>query len=127
MKNWIEILSKETTAFRYRALDDFYILSPNFFFLDSNDGIAVRIDEDEEGRPIFCDCHTTLDYLEDVREVDVYDYADKLNKIVKRYRLDFNKTERTFSLKVPTDQPDYFVKYLGYFLQALSLLANIDV
>ena len=72
-------------------------------------------------------CHVGCEQaaVEDI--VKIIAYADKLNKIVKRYRLDFNKTERTFSLKVPTDQPDYFVKYLGYFLQALSLLANIDV
>lgn len=43
------------------------------------------------------------------------------------YKYNLEIEDRTFKLAVPTTQPYYLTKYLGFFTQALSLIANIDI
>lgn len=108
----------------YREFDGSYIVAIPFFFPGTSESIAIKISFDELGRPILSDCHTTLDYLEEM-DIDINMYSQKLDKILTRY--DFTLQDRTFTLKVPTDQPYYLTKYLGFFIQGLSLIANLNI
>lgn len=119
-----EILKNYQDNISYREFDGSYIVAVPFFFLGTSDSIAIKISFDEFERPILSDCHTTLDYLEEM-DVDIDKYKQKLEKIVHKYSLEIE--DRSFKLAVPTTQPYYLTKYLGFFVQALSLIANIDI
>lgn len=108
----------------YREFNGSYIIAVPFFFPNSSDSIAIKISFDELDRPILSDCHTTLDYLDETG-IDVNAYRQKLEKIMHKYDLDME--DRAFKLAVPTTQPYYLTKYLGFFIQALSLIAGIDI
>lgn len=108
----------------YREFNGAHIVAIPFFFPNSCSSIAIKISFDELGRPLISDCHTTLDYLDEM-EVDIDRHKQKLQKIMRRY--DLKRNDREFSLAVPTDQPYYLTKYLGFFVQALSLIANVNI
>lgn len=119
-----EIKKNYADAISYREFNGSYIVAIPFFFPNSSDSIAIKISFDELERPILSDCHTTLDYLDEM-VIDISQYSQKLKKITDRYNLELD--ERTFTLAVPTTQPYYLTKYLGFFVQALSLIANINI
>lgn len=124
MRDYLKIINENFKDINYRTGEDYIIFSPYFLFPESHNGIAIMIREDELGRPILSDCHTTLDYL-DYMEIDLNLFQEKFEKIKNRYG--FLLEERTIKMTVPTDQDDYFIKYLGYLIQAISLIANIDI
>lgn len=95
-----------------------------FYYSQSDESIAIKITETEDGRPVLSDCHTAFDYLEE-RDVEIEEYAEKLEKIKKRYGL--IQDGNVFRLTVPTNDITYVKLYLGYFIQALSLIANLDI
>lgn len=119
-----EILKNYRDNISYREYNGAYIVAIPFFFPFCNDSIAIKISFDEFERPILSDCHTTLDYLCEM-DIDINKYKQKLDKIMYKYNLEIE--DRTFKLAVPTTQPYYLTKYLGFFTQALSLIANIDI
>ncbi len=119
-----EIFKNYKDNISYHEFNGSYIVAVPFFFLGSSDSIAIKISFDELERPILSDCHTTLDYLEEM-DVDMDKYKQKLEKIVYKYSLEIE--DREFKLTVPTTQPYYLTKYFGFFVQALSLIANIDI
>lgn len=124
MKNYRELFKKMENELTIREFEDFVIVTPAFYFLGTSESIAIRISEDELGRPIFSDCHTTFDYLDEIG-IDLNNFQDKLNVIKEKY--DLSMEENSFTLKVPTNQDIYIIKYLGFFIQAISLIANIDI
>ena len=115
-------LYREDTTVR-RGEGCVFILLP-FFHTKSDDGITIKVSEDEDGLPVLSDCHTTVDYLE-LRDVELSDYSDRLKKIIRRFglTLDGNVIRAT----VPSLDENYVEIYLGYFIQALSIIANIDI
>lgn len=119
-----EILKNYKDNISYREFNGSYIIAIPFFFPNFSDSIAIKISFDEFERPILNDCHTTLDYLDEM-DIDINMYKEKLDKIMFKYNIEIE--ERTFKLAVPTTQPYYLTKYLGFFIQALSLIANIDI
>lgn len=119
-----EIFENYKDNISYREFNGAYIIALPFFFPGSSESIAVKISFDELERPILSDCHTTLDYLED-SGVDVGEHKERLEKIMRKY--DLKIEDREFKLAVPTTQPYYLTKYLGFFTQALSLIANVDI
>lgn len=119
-----EILKNYNDNISCRTFDDFHIVAIPFFFPNSSSSIAVKISFDELERPILSDCHTTLDYLDEM-DIDIDEYKQRLDKIL--YRYDLKIEDREFKLSVPTTQPYYLTKYLGFFIQALSLVANINI
>lgn len=119
-----EILKNYNDNISYREFNGSYIIAIPFFFLNSRNSIAIKIAFDDFKRPILSDCHTTLDYLEE-NDVNINDYKEKLEKII--YKYDLQIEEREFKLAVPTTQPYYLTKYLGYFIQSISLIANINI
>lgn len=119
-----EILNNYNENISYKEYNGSYIVAIPFFFLNTSTSIAIKISFDEFERPILSDCHTTFDYLEEI-DVDINDYKQQLKKIMDRY--DLKIEEREFKLAVPTTQPYYLTKYLGFFIQAISLIANINI
>lgn len=119
-----EIFKNYNDNISYSEFNGSYIIAIPFFFPNSGNSIAIKISFDELERPILSDCHTTLDYLEEM-DIDVSDYKQKLEKIM--YRYDLKLEDREFKLVVPTTQLYYLTKYLGFFTQSLSLIANINI
>lgn len=124
MINIDNILNNYKENISCKEFDGSYIVAIPFFFLNTCESIAIKISFDEKERPIISDCHTTLDYFEELN-IDINNYKEKLDKIMYRYSLELE--QRTFKMLVPTTQPYYLTKYLGFFIQALSLIANIDI
>lgn len=119
-----EILKNYLDNSSYKEYNGSYIIAIPFFFPNSSSSIAIKISFDEFQRPILSDCHTTLDYLDEI-DVDIDKYQRKLEKILDRYNLKIE--DREIKIDVPTTQLYYLTKYLGYFIQSLSLIANINV
>lgn len=119
-----EIFQNYQDNVSYSEFDGAYIVALPFFFPNSSSSVAIKISFDELGRPLLSDCHTTLDYLDEM-EIDIDRHKQQLQKIMRRY--DLTLEDRQFLLAVPTDQPYYLTKYLGFFVQALSLIANVDL
>lgn len=95
-----------------------------FFYTKSDESIMIKISENENGLPVFSDCHTTEDYLE-LRDVELADYGERLEKIIRQFGLVHDGN--VFRMTVPSLEETYIELYLGYFIQALSIIANIDL
>lgn len=103
--------------------DDCVIIGLPFFHYGHDESIAIRIDEKEDGL-VLSDCHTTEDYLE-AQGVELADFGERLEKIIKRFGLVHDGN--VFRKIVPSPVENSFKRYLGYFIQALSIIANIDL
>ena len=99
-------------------------IAPPFYHLESNDSIALKFSETEDGRPIITDCGTTKDYL-DLMNINLKDYREKLNAIKKRFWLE--EENGAFIMTIPTNSLPYVINHIGYFIQAISIIANIDL
>lgn len=95
-----------------------------FFYTKSDEGIMIKISENEQGLPVLSDCHTTEDYLE-FRDVELADYSERLEKVIRQFGLVHDGN--VFRMTVPSLEDNYVEIYLGYFIQALSIIANIDL
>ena len=107
-----------------RSENGYVIVAPPFYHLESNDSIALKFSETEDGRPVITDCGTTRDYLE-LMEIDLKDYREKLDAVKKRFWLE--EENGAFIMTVPTNDPLYVMNHIGYFIQAISIIANIDL
>ena len=84
----------------------------------------MRFSETENGRPIVTDCGTTRDYLE-LMDIDLKKYREKLNAIKERFGIE--EEDGAFIMTMPTNSLSYVQRSLGYFIQAISIIANIDL
>ena len=121
VKKMLDLYRKNTTV-QY-GNDCIFIALP-FFHTKSDESILIKVCENEDGLPVFSDCHTTVDYLEE-RDVSLADYAERLEKAIRRFGL--IQDENVFRMTVPSTDDTYVELYLGYFIQALSVIANIDL
>ncbi len=99
-------------------------LAPPFYHIDSDESIALRFSETADGRPVLTDCGTTGDYLE-LREIRLKDYRGKLDAVKERFFIE--EENGAFVMTMPTNSPEYVKLHLGYFIQAISIIANIDL
>lgn len=95
-----------------------------FYHIDSDESIALRFSETEDGRPVISDCGTTMDYLE-LKDIRIKDYREKLDAIKERFFIEENNG--AFVMTMPTNSLVYVQNHLGYFIQAISIIANIDL
>ena len=121
VRQLIEEYSKSITV---RQSGDFVFLTPPFFHPESDESIALRFSQTEDGRPRITDCGTTLDYLE-LRDINIEKYRDKLENIKKRFFLE--EENGAFITTMPTDSLNYVKRALGYFIEAICIIANIDL
>ena len=117
----LDLYRKDTTV-RYGNGCTF--ISLPFFHTKSDDSIVIKVSENADGLPVFSDCRTTVEYLEE-RDVELADYSERLEKITRRFGL--IRDENVFRMTVPSADDIYVELYLGYFIQALSIIANIDL
>ena len=121
----IELLLDEySKSVRIRQSGEFIFVTPPFFHLQSDESITLRFSQTEDGRPVISDCGTTKDYL-DLMDIDIEDYREKLNAIKERFYIE--EVDGAFVTTLPTGSINYVKKHLGYFIQALSIIANIDL
>lgn len=101
----------------------FFIIN-SFFFLGSDESVSLRINETEDGSFILSDCGSTMDYLE-IEDINIADYEESLRAILNRYNITFDSG--VFQ-KVTGSNTEFSLKLsLGYFIQGLTLIANIDM
>ena len=115
-------LYRKNTTVKYGNTGIFITLP--FFHTKSDESILIKVTENEDGLPVFSDCHTTKDYL-DMRDIELDDYSERLEKVIKRFGLMYDGN--VFRMTVPSTEENYIELYLGYFIQALSIIANIDL
>ena len=109
---------------RIRERDGYTIVTPHFFHIESDESIALRFSETEDGRPIVTDCGTTMDYLE-IMDINLNNYRPKLEEIKKRFFIE--EDDGVFKMTIPTDSPLMVINHICYFIQAISIIANIDL
>ncbi len=120
-----EVLDKYREDISVRRGEDgnIFVALP-FYHLESNNSVALKFSETENGRPVITDCGTTRDYLE-LMDINLKDYREKLNAIKKRFFLE--EENGAFLMTVPTNSLPYVINHIGYFIQAISIIANIDL
>ena len=122
----IEKLTEEyfkSVTIRHR--DGCVFATPPFFHIESDESIALRFSETEDGRPIVTDCGTTRDYLE-ITDINLKNYQDKLNAIKERFFIEEDENGAFYTV-IPTASLNRVKVFLGYFIQAISIIANIDL
>ena len=117
----LDLYRKNTTV---KCGDSGIFIALPFFHTKSDESILIKVYENEDGLPVFSDCHTTVDYLE-LRGVSLTDYGKRLENVIRRFGLVHDKD--VFRMTVPSLEDIYIELYLGYFIQALSIIANIDL
>lgn len=95
----------------------------SFFFPGSDESLALCINQIEDGRYLLSDCGSTVDYLE-IEDVDLASYQENLKRILERFNVTFDG--KVFRKTTGSDSEVSLKLCLGYFIQALSLIANID-
>ena len=104
--------------------EDYAIIGLPFFHFGHDEGIAIRF-SNVNGQLIVSDCHTTIDYL-DANDIDLQDYPDKLDAIMSKFGvyLDGNVFRKVIH---DADWLPSLNREVGYFLEAMSLIAHIDI
>lgn len=108
-----------------RDRGDYIIVTPHFFHIESDESIALKFSQTEDGRPVITDCGTTKDYLE-ITNINIKDYREKLETIKERFFIEEDENGAFFMI-MPTDSLPAAYNYIGYFIQAISIIANIDL
>lgn len=71
------------------------------------------------------DCHTTVDYLEE-NNVDIDNYYDKLSAIMQKFDLVLDG--KVFRKIIYNSDNDFdLCRGVGYFIEAVALIAHIDL
>ena len=104
--------------------EDYAIIGFPFFHFGHDEGVAVRF-SNTNGQLILSDCHSTIDYL-DANDIDLKDYPDKLDAIMRKFDiyLDGNVFRKVIH---DADYLPSLNRQTGYFLEAMSLIAHIDI
>lgn len=113
---------RRSTTVRYGSSGVF--VTPPFYHINNDESIALRFSEAEDGRPVISDCGTTMDRLE-LMDVRLKDHRERLNAIKERFCIE--EKDGAFFMKVPTTSLEHVIMHIGYFLQAITLIANIDL
>ena len=121
IENFLDLYRKDTTV-KY-GNNCIFIALP-FFYPKTDESISIKITENDDGLLVLSDCHTAEDYLE-LRDVELTDYSERLQKIIRQYSLIHDGN--VFRMTVPCLDKIYIEIYLGYFIQAITLIANIDL
>lgn len=104
--------------------DDFAIIGLPFFHLGYPEGIAIRLTY-KNSEIVVSDCRTTMEYLYD-NNVDLDDYSDKLTKIMNKFGLFLDGD--VFRKVIHSDKSHCFLfREIGYFIEAITLIAYINL
>ncbi len=120
----VEKLLEQYQNYKVRRGRSGIFVTVPFFLAGSDESIALRFSEAEDGRPVITDCGTTIDYLLS-RDINVEKYRPKLNAIMQRFGL--RQEDGAFVMTVPTTTLNFVKDELDSFIQAISVIANIDL
>lgn len=121
VKQLIEAYHKNITVIEK---ENGVLVMPLFFHIDSDESIILRFCAAESGIPTITDCGTTKEYLQ-LRDIRMEDYREKLEAIKERFFIEEN--DGVFSAVIPTNDLQHAGVYVSYFIQAISVIANIDL
>ena len=113
---------RENTTVKY-GNEAVFIALP-FFYPNSDESISIKVTENEQGLLVLSDCRTAEEYLE-LKDIELSDYSERLQKIIKKFSLIHDGN--VFRMIIPSLQETYIEIYLGYFIQAITLIAHIDL
>lgn len=119
-----ELLDQYRNSITVRYGNDCAFVALPFYHIDGDESIALRFSQTEDGIPIITDCVTTKDHLE-LMDIKMENYREKLNAIKERFGIE--EKNGTFIVEMPTNRLDFVITNLGYFIQAISIIANIDL
>lgn len=104
--------------------EDWAIIGLPFFHLGHPDGIAIRF-TNKNGELFLSDCRTTTEYL-DAENIDLEDYPDKLETIMRKFGLFLDGD--VFRKKVYNPESEIgLCTAIGCFIEAICLIAHIDL
>ncbi len=122
---YIDLFKDYIDSFLVKDQGSFMTVAPPIFFNGSFDSIAVRIAKNEEGGYDISDCHTVQDYWDEYFG-DIDKYGDRIERICEKFGL--NRGDRgAFCTQTVGDDPVRVGRHIGYFIQAMMLLGNIDI
>ena len=102
--------------------DEAYLMLP-FFQRYETDSIMLKFYT--EGEDLYLsDCGCTVDYLFG-RNINIEDYRDSLERIKKRFFLS-ERNGNEFIMCFPSDSTLSVEMFVGFFIQAVSVIGNID-
>ena len=121
-----ELVKKFCDSIRVRkgSSGEHTYVTPHFFHIESDESIALRFSLTEDGRPVVTDCGTTKDYLS-LMYINLSDYKEKLQKIKERFFIE--EDDGVFKMTIPTDSYLQVLNHVGYFIQGITMIANIDL
>ena len=103
--------------------DNFIIALPSFHPFTS-DCLQIRFITLPDGRVKLTDCGTTLEYLEEMY-LTLTPYKEKLDRILERFACKFE--DGVLVCELPTGAGSQVRSWVGSFIEAIALLANIDI
>ena len=119
-----QLIEEYANSVKLRRDGEFIFVAPPFYHVESDESIAFRFSETKDGRPVVSDCGTTKEYLE-LKGIRLEDYRTKLNAIMERFFI--REDNGAFIMTMPTDSLSSVKMHLGYLIQTISLIANIDL
>lgn len=121
VKQLIEQYRKDVTI---KEKEKYTLVTPPFFHIENDESIALKFSQAEDGSPVISDCGTTMDCLE-IKGVDINKYRERLNAVKARFFIE--EEDGVFRMAIPTNDLQHAEVYVGYFIQAISIIANIDL
>lgn len=118
------MIAEYLKSVKVRRDGDSVFVTPPFFHLESDESIALRFSKTADGRPVVTDCGTTKEYLQ-IMDIRLEEYREKLDAIKERFGIE--EKDGAFVMTMPTDNWLSVRRHIGYFLQAISIIANIDI
>ena len=119
-----KLIEDYANTIRIRENGDHVFATPSFFHIENDESIALRFSETEDGKTVITDCGTTRDYLE-LMYINLKDYREKLEAIKQRFFIE--EEDGAFVMTIPSSDIHRINVYIGYFIQAVSVIANIDL
>lgn len=107
-----------------KVREDTYIINPDIYLDGYNESLAIVIQNISDECIRISDCHVVWDYLE-INGIDPLRYKEKIDKILKRTGVCLD--ENTFYIEQEYTSIDQIHSMINSLLQAIFLIANIDL
>lgn len=107
-----------------KVREDTYIINPDIYLDGYNESLAFLIQNISDECVRISDCHVVWDYLE-INGIDPLRYKEKIDKILKRTGVCLD--ENTFYIEQEYTSIDQIHSMINSLLQAIFLIANIDL
>ncbi len=99
-----------------------YLIFP-FFHCREDDSVPLRFFE-RDGESYLSDCGSTFEHLDNCY-VEIESKREQIERVKKRFRLTEEKGE--LLMRFSSEQTVVMEMQLGYFIQAISVIGNIDL